>query len=103
MAWERDYDDLLQTHEQLKLQFINTELDLAVTFCEMALGSQDSEKVERNSTNARRAYQAAMKRLGEISVTKPNHAIAEKTKRVEELLTDLKRNEHDGRRNPKAR
>jgi hypothetical protein len=50
---------LREEHEAAKYQFVLIELDLAITFGNMALSSNDESKTQRNARNAKRAYQAA--------------------------------------------
>ena len=45
--------------EDVRRQFISTQLYLAFTFCEIALAADDPEKVRRNAVNARQAYESA--------------------------------------------
>lgn len=50
---------LSSRHNAVKYDFIVAELDLAITFCDVALASQDRAKQQRNSEHARRAYKSA--------------------------------------------
>jgi hypothetical protein len=50
---------LAARHSIIKYRFILAELDLAITFCDVALTSDDREKTKRNTDNAHRAYDAA--------------------------------------------
>jgi hypothetical protein len=87
---EADSDALRKSHHALRLQFVSTELDLAITFCQLALATQDSHKAERNTANARRAFTAASRML-DTSPREPksNPEIDEKLRRLEELFSDL--------------
>jgi hypothetical protein len=93
MDLQDNYVRLLQAHEEIKLQFISTELDMAVTFCELAFSAADPERAERNFQNAHRAYEAAMRRLADAGMPEPDREIAGKIKRVEELFSDLDRHQ----------
>lgn len=53
------HEKLAGSHQEAKYRFILTELDLAITFCDVALGSSDRARYERNTVNARQAYKAA--------------------------------------------
>jgi hypothetical protein len=55
----KDHEKLATSHKAAKYTFILTELDLALTFCEMALTADHKEKAERNTVNAQRAYDSA--------------------------------------------
>jgi hypothetical protein len=49
--------------------FINTELETAETFADIALESDDSEKVARNKGNTRKGYDTARRFLNAITLT----------------------------------
>ena len=51
---------LQQENEDISAEFIQIELDLAITFCETALRS-DGARSQRNLRNARAAYSSAQK------------------------------------------
>lgn len=50
---------LTASYEATKYNFIVSELDLAMTFCDIAFNSDNRAKSQRNTENARRAYDAA--------------------------------------------
>ena len=54
-----EYRKLAARHNVIKYRFILAELDLALTFCDVALASDDRMKSKRNAENARRAYDSA--------------------------------------------
>jgi hypothetical protein len=87
------HDTLRKDHEALRLQFISTELDLAITFCQMAITAENADKAERNAANARRAYQAASYRLESPATIDPKSSpeIDEKLRRLQQLFLDLER------------
>jgi hypothetical protein len=97
-------------HHQLKLQedsrrirfgFISTELDLAITFCEVALGTRNHEKFERNVANAQRAYIAARHFMDDRDLTIfERDRIREQVIHLDELLGQL--NGDTGRVKPAA-
>jgi len=62
-------DELRQSHEVLRFDFVRVELDLAITFCEIALSAETETKARRNTTHARRAYSSAMRFLEGASLT----------------------------------
>lgn len=82
--------DNRETHEALRFQFIVIELDLAVTFYELAICTGNQESAVRNSENARRAYSAAEKSSRGISFT-PAHAdaIELRATRAQSLINSL--------------
>lgn len=55
---------LLEQNRLIAGEFVRIELELAVTFCQVALGSQDVEKIRRNLQYARSAYDEAMRFAG---------------------------------------
>jgi len=90
-----EYEALREDHEALCLQFINAELDLAITFCQMALSAEDYRKAERNAGNAKRAFAAASHRLeAPTTGSKSTPEIDQKLQRVGRLLSDLDRLAH---------
>ena len=61
--------DLRQSYLATKFQLIVTELDMAVTFCQLATSTKDLVKAERNIENAKRAFTAATHFLQRIALT----------------------------------
>lgn len=59
MSEKQNIQDLAERQESLKLQFIHSELDLALTFCQVAGTTGNRETAGRNTENARRAYEVA--------------------------------------------
>jgi septal ring factor EnvC (AmiA/AmiB activator) len=47
-------------------RFVEVELDLAITFCEVALAADNRKKFERNVAHARSAYKSATRSLDRI-------------------------------------
>jgi hypothetical protein len=81
----------IDSHRAAKLQFILTELELALTFCRVALSARDSGRAERNERNARRAYSAAKHFLrGEDFSEKVKRQVREKAGELEPLLRQLR-------------
>lgn len=82
-----DVGKLKQAHETNKFQFIVIELELAITFAEMAKSSRVDETSKRNAENARRAYEAAEKFLKDAGFTPDKNAVVtEKLERLHTLL-----------------
>jgi len=50
---------LRQQYATVKLEFVNLELDLAITYCVIAANTVDPVKSNRNMANAERAYDTA--------------------------------------------
>jgi DNA repair ATPase RecN len=55
--------ELREQFETNKIQFLLTEVDTAVTFCNVAKTSDDAEKTRRNVANACDAYKTLQKFL----------------------------------------
>jgi len=53
------------------VEFILTDLDVAITFLDVAAASTDSEVVRRNHENARTAYTAVVNLLERLSLDRP--------------------------------
>ena len=47
--------------EDAQTEFVRIEIELAITFCDIALTSDDPERTQRNIHNALRGYEAAMR------------------------------------------
>jgi hypothetical protein len=62
-------EQLRADYEALKLQFITTELELGLTFCEVAKTAGDEVRARRNLLHAREAYEIAKKLLAEARVS----------------------------------
>ena len=84
---------LLEKRQKLvRAEFVEVELDLAITFCQIALSSGNEEKAERNEGHAEEAYQSAMRFLGKSDGGEPlKKQIAEKLDRLRSLLSELRR------------
>jgi hypothetical protein len=55
---------------RLKVDFIRTDLDVALTFAQIARQTGESEKTIRNQRNARKAYDAVLHYMGTASLTR---------------------------------
>jgi hypothetical protein len=65
-------------------------MDLAATFCDVALSTKDTEKKERNRRNARTAYASALHFLQRLSPGSGEHAlIRDKVSQLNVLLKRL--------------
>jgi thioredoxin-like negative regulator of GroEL len=60
MNLERHASRLRHKYEANRLQFIVAELDLAITFCQIATTTNDQARYDRNISNAQQAYAAAV-------------------------------------------
>ena len=68
----------------VRVEFVEVELDLAVTFCQIALSSGESEKIERNKAHAEEAFESAMHFLNTAEAPEPLK------ERIEEKLAHLR-------------
>jgi hypothetical protein len=65
----RAFQKGLAAHNKSAVEFVQTELELALTFCDFAKGAAaDSSKRIRNVENARRAYAGAMYVLQKLAL-----------------------------------
>jgi len=86
----RDAIELRDQVEATKVQFILTELDVALTFCHRAASTNDDENARRNTRNARKAYDCATHFLASAELTpKIRKDIEHKVKRLKSLLRSL--------------
>lgn len=82
--------DLFARHQELKTQFINTEIELALTLCELAGSSREAEKARVHAENARRAYQGARRMMDDRPTgLLPSDELDERVHRLEHMLEDL--------------
>ena len=58
---DHDFERNKASVQQTSLQFIETELELARTFCKTSQETKDAQKRARNLRNAKRALQSATK------------------------------------------
>ena len=73
-----------------RCEFIRVELDLGITFCEVAASSTDQEKVRRNKKHAQEAHEAAIRFLSKSRLSEPmKQEIQGKVDRLESLLKDI--------------
>jgi hypothetical protein len=87
-----------QRHDDTGADFIRIELELADTFCKLALESHSPENARQHRFNARRAMDAAMHALGKVEVReKELGGIITKFEEVKAMLESL---EAGGRSHP---
>jgi hypothetical protein len=82
-----------KSQTEARIDFVLAELDLGVTFCQVALSTRDAETKERNIRNARRAYDSALHFLRRISLEGAEEArIEAKALRLKALFERLSLN-----------
>ena len=85
-----EFGELLEKYNEVRLQFITAELDLGITFCQCAFTAREEAIAERNERNAARAYQSAVKTLGNLSLD-GHPDIAVKLRRLSGMLPKTQR------------
>ena len=79
------------------MRFIIVELDLAFTYCQLALSSDNLGRTERNIINAKQALQTALNVDKRVAFPlRDKQIIDEKILHVESLLSELTRNGGSG-------
>lgn len=80
----------LGRHDGLAADFIRVELELADTFCKLAVDSHSSARARQHRTNARRAFEAAVHRLAQVDMEKAElDPIIVKIEEVKAMLESL--------------
>ena len=80
-----------QARESFGAQSIIAELDLAITFCQIALTSRSALRADRNVENANRALDAVARMRQRIRLTQDEEKeVTEKTSTLTSLLEQLK-------------
>src|SRR5262249_55640174 len=101
---QKEHEKLASSHKEAKYRFILTELDLAITFCDVALSSVDLVRSTRNSENARQAYKAASHFLEDANFSEKRMTLlGEKVAKLRTLLRRVDRHEQtlaDGHASP---
>ena len=77
--------------EQRQTDFILTELETAITFCDVARSTTDPERRARNIANANKAYQTALYFVQTLNHELKNFpAFQERLAYLEHLLRELR-------------
>lgn len=84
---------ILEERQKLaRAEFIEVELDLAITFCQIALSSGNRQKIERNEEHAREAHDSALRFLGRAKIAEPLKTnLEEKLEHLQKLLDEVKK------------
>jgi hypothetical protein len=83
--------ELRDIFDETRFQFVSSELDLAITFCQAAISSTQTARYERNARNANKAYRAARHFLHEKELTKTQRRdIQDKVERLNDLQRKLR-------------
>jgi hypothetical protein len=87
MIRKRQFEELKKTQEILRYQFISTELDLALTFADIAHSTKDEARSERNLDHAKKAFRSARQLLAEANLTPSmSEDISKKMKRLQSFV-----------------
>jgi hypothetical protein len=87
---KRDFPRMNQEHHQVKFEFIIAELDLAITFCNIADSAGSGVKSERNLGHAARAFETAVRCAQNADLTlEMRQQINERIDRLNPRLHDL--------------
>ncbi len=74
----------------MRVDFLTTDLDVGITFAEIALDTDDQDKMKRNTKNAHKAYEAVLGFLVKTALTPAERAtINEKAAFLKSLLERL--------------
>lgn len=93
-ALERERELLLERSDALRIEFVASELELAITFCRTAASTSDPQKSRRSVQRAEEAFATAKHFLDGQHVSGPiRRAIEEKLARLEPLLKEWRRGE----------
>ena len=96
MDLRKKHDKLAADHRDVKYNFVLTELDLALTFCQISLTSEDKDKSLRNKENAERAHDSALHFLNDDRFSKVMKAnVRKKLASLEALLRRLGSRRYD--------
>ena len=79
----------LENFNENKVDFIKTDLDIAITFAQIAQESTDENKAARNLRNARKAYDAVLHFLSTAALTPRDRKITEKLAWLKSALMAL--------------
>jgi hypothetical protein len=83
-------EELRENFNAVQYEFIQAELDLAITFCEIAASTKDPQKSGRNKMHAEEARKAAKHFLSEDRLNqKMRQEIQGKMGRLERLLSKV--------------
>ena len=76
--------------DKLKVDFIRTDLDVALSFAEIARQTDEREKAIRNQQNARKGYDAGFQFMSTAKITDfDREVIGVKLRRLKSALLDL--------------
>lgn len=91
LALKQQHRIAQERQDALRAEFVLVELELAITFCQIALSSGDHQKVERNETHADEAHESALRFLHAAQVREPiKKEIEEKLQKLRKLLNEVR-------------
>lgn len=84
---------LAERQKQVRAEFIQVELDLGITFGQIALSSGDREKIERNEAHAQEAHESALRFWRTAQIEEPfKKQLEGKLEHLRKLLDEVKKN-----------
>lgn len=90
--WLRQEQEILRERsDKLRFEFVASELDLAITFCESAASTSKPRRSRRSVQRAKEAYATAKHFLDGDSISESmRRTIEEKIARLEQLLNEFR-------------
>jgi hypothetical protein len=80
--------DLTEDFSASGFEFLMTEVGTGLTFAEIALGAGDDlDKIERNTLNARKAYEAVLRFRDRVQMSEVQSEALDR--KIKQLRTDL--------------
>ena len=81
------FDELKESFCETTVKFVHTELDLAITFCEVAQSTHDPQRYHKNLEHAQKAYLSAKQFLrGPLSAFGTTDELTAKMRRAKSLI-----------------
>ena len=94
---EQQRQMLEEKQKVVRAEFVQVELELAITFCRIALSSRDGQKIERNEAHAQEAHESALRFLSTAQVAEPlKKEIEGKLELLKKLLSELREYSQSG-------
>jgi hypothetical protein len=89
---QMDTDSAAESYQATAARFIFSELDTAITLCEVAVATRDDASADRNVRNAARALDAALRLEKRVRFTKAERVeVSDITSRLHSLLIQMRR------------
>ena|SRR5689334_22185262 len=90
MSEDFTYRSALKHHHVAAFDFIMAQLDLGITYCELAGLSEDTETIRRNAVHARKLFDSATRHRQQIEFTKrENREVLRKSALLKSLMSQI--------------